>query len=427
MKKFRFGSLLLPCLALAGCGGDSSASLNAAQVPLDEGGLKAFIVPESQWANAGIQWQAAAAADLQTTLALPVSVDANLDRQAHVNTRTPGRIRQIHGQLGQHVETGDPLCQVESPELSGWVGAYRRALALRLSLQTTLRKETELLQRSVDLAASILEREKELADKAVTTRTRLLDAETAWKEAVLRRDRRILQLERELELQHIEVQSGAGRLLAYGIDPEKALTDEAFARGYYAIAAPASGVIVERHITLEEYVDPSQELFLIQGFNPAWVLAAANERDISKLRTDAEVRLFMDAFPDHVFQGKVTHLEHHLENLSRSLHVRIEVENQPIAAWSEDHPLRPGMFGRAEIVTGRFQADIAIPERALLFHQGKTFVYKHLGNRRFLRQEVQVGAGNSGLVAVESGLQAGEEVAVEGLFVLKSLELADEE
>jgi cobalt-zinc-cadmium efflux system membrane fusion protein len=63
---------------------------------------------------------------------------------------------------------------------------------------------------------------------------------------------------------------------------------------------------------------------------------------------------------------------------------------------------------------------VVVPEKSIQEMDGKPHVFVAGAKGRFEKREVALGASSEGLVEVRSGVAAGEKVATEGSFLLKS-------
>lgn len=152
------------------------------------------------------------------------------------------------------------------------------------------------------------------------------------------------------------------------------------------------------------------------------------EADVPKVVEGQEVQLRLDAWPKRVFVGKITTILPYLDAGSRTNTVEVTIEN-PVDADRQERLLKPGMFGRAEIVVDRRTGVLVAPEPALLLdnrllersHPGeilrKAFVVDAGGLAR--RREVRLGARKGSLYEVLDGLAEGERVVVRGQHQLK--------
>jgi multidrug efflux pump subunit AcrA (membrane-fusion protein) len=124
--------------------------------------------------------------------------------------------------------------------------------------------------------------------------------------------------------------------------------------------------------------------------------------------------------------GAVSFLDYHVDPTSRSVGVRITLDNTQLESWPEELPLRPGMFGRAMLETTARQAELIIPETALVHDDSGDYVFVQVEPFAFTRRDVRATLVAGGMVEITAGLKAGEAVAVTGTFLLKSAERQSE-
>ena len=402
---------------------------------------------EDQFASAGIELTTAEPGRIAEALTLPGSITPDADAVLHVTPRVSGQVRDVRRNLGEPVEVGDLLCVIDSVELGDAAATYLRARAVADSAAETLDRLRELyagrleavtatLDGAIAVQQRIHDREQELQRKAVTTVRPLLEAEKALQGALLdkqrqltdlraQRDTRLLELEVDLRAQRIDVTAAANRLRALGVPADQLdqLTAAApLLAGQYDVIAAGSGVVVDRHISPGEFVEAGAKLFIIEDISQVWFVASVFEDHVQAVRTGQSVRVFLDAFPGQVIPGTVSFVDFHVDATSRSVGVRVELDNQQLQDWPEAFPLRPGMFGRAELETTSREVALQLPEAALVHDDAGDYVFVQVEPFGFERREVTVRHGAGGVVEVLSGLEPGETVAVAGTFLLKSAE-----
>lgn len=418
-----------------------------------EGGGEEVAITSQQAAAAGIVLAAAGPGPIEERLSLTAVVRPDLDAQAHITPKVPGLVRAIRKQLGERVEAGEVVCELESTELGLVVSRYREARALLAAAQEILASESELLERKVDVARTIYEREAALKQQELTTLRPFYEAERALAEARLERQSRLLELQAALRQREIALHTAEEQLHILGLEQdeiEQLAGAQTHSHGHYRLRAPRAGVIVARDVTENEFVGTDDKLFLIQDLSRVWVVASAYEKDLRQLARGQPARVRLDAFPGLELTGQVTFIQYEVGRVSRSVEVRVELPNAALPAggpgWQEPFPLRPGMFGRVDVVLASREARVVIPEAAVV-HEGElAFVFvrepehegehapehegehapehegEHEGERvAFERRVVQLGAHSGERVEVLAGLEPGEVVAVEGVFSLKSL------
>ncbi|MFQ5749322.1 MAG: efflux RND transporter periplasmic adaptor subunit [Planctomycetota bacterium] len=226
-----------------------------------------------------------------------------------------------------------------------------------------------------------------------------------------------------MDQDQVDFTTSRTRLLILGMRPEEYLVREKEkegTEGRYLIRAPRDGVIVSRDVTEGEFVDSKMTLFDLQDLETVWVQASAYEQDLAKVAVGSQARVFLNALPANPFHGKVDFIDYHVDPDTRSAAVRIVVKNDPLEEWKEPFPIRPGMFGRVEILTGSRKVAVLIPESALVHEGDRESVFVRLEPGRFEKRIVRISPGSGGVVEVREGLDPGEDVVVQGTFALKS-------
>ena len=179
------------------------------------------------------------------------------------------------------------------------------------------------------------------------------------------------------------------------------------------LKAPVDGVIIERNATVGELVDKGREVFTISEPTRLWAIAEIKERDIAAVKVGQEATFTVLPYPQELFRGKVILVGNQVEAASRTLEVRIGVDNA-------DGRLKPGMFADVGIVTTILDNVLLIPDSALQTDGDSQIVFVALDGNKFEKRVVKLGEEQQGRVQVLAGLKAGEQIATEGSFILKS-------
>lgn len=342
------------------------------------------LTPESA-AGASIRLAAAEQRLIGRQLETTGQVGFDEDQLAHVGPRIPGRVDRVLTSLGEAVVAGQELAIIDSIELGRSKAEY---------LQTRARHE---------LSLEILEREETLYADRITSEQNVLVARAAMREAAAARAtaKETLNL---YGLSRKEVDS-----LRYD-DPSASLL---------AVRAPFAGRVVERHVTRGELVAPGTNLFTIAGLSQVWVWIDVFERDLANVHLDDDVEVRVDTYPGEVFLGKVTYIAHQVEAETRSIRARLDVPNP-------DGRLRSGMFARIQLTDPHSVAgdpegpSTVVPVAAVQRDGQESVVFVARGEFRFERREVTPGRTAGGWIELLEGLEPGEQVVVEGAFLLKS-------
>lgn len=179
------------------------------------------------------------------------------------------------------------------------------------------------------------------------------------------------------------------------------------------IKAPIDGVVIDRKATTGELVDKAKEIYTISDPTQLWTIAEVKERDIAVVKVGQDAAFTAMAYPEEKFHGKVVLIGNQVEAGSRTVEVRIAVDNA-------DGRLKPGMFADVEIVTTVLDNVLLIPDGALQTDGDNQIVFVSLDGNKFEKRVVKLGLEQSGRVQILSGVKAGEKVVTEGSFILKS-------
>lgn len=174
-----------------------------------------------------------------------------------------------------------------------------------------------------------------------------------------------------------------------------------------SIRAPFDGVMTERLISLGQFMSRGQTLASLVAVDPLEVQFNVPERYISQLRMGQLIEFGVEAYPGEYFSGEVVFLSPRVDRESRTVLVKAEIPNR-------DQRLKPGMFGRIELVFKAREKALVIPEAAISYANDDASVVVMDSEDKAQFRQVQVGFRLAGQVEIVSGLQAGERVVVEG-------------
>ena len=179
------------------------------------------------------------------------------------------------------------------------------------------------------------------------------------------------------------------------------------------LKASIDGVIIERTATAGELVDKSKAIYTISDPTQLWAIAEVKERDIAAVKLGQDAAFTTLAFPDEKFHGKVVLIGNQVEAGSRTVEVRIAVDNA-------DGRLKAGMFADVEIVTTILDNVLLIPDSALETEGENRIVFVALDGNKFEKHTVKLGLEQSGRVQILGGVKVGENIVTTGGFILKS-------
>ena len=175
-----------------------------------------------------------------------------------------------------------------------------------------------------------------------------------------------------------------------------------------ALRAPFAGSVSARLASVGDYVRPGVVVFRLVQDDPLKFRGDVPERDIPALQVGQTLRVVVDAYPGETFLGKIARVGAASDPTARSLAFEGEVPNA-------DHRLRPGFFGRGEVLIKRDERGLAVPRSAVSIFAGVTKVFV-VEDGVARERPVTLGSDlGDGWVEIASGLPRGVDVATSGL------------
>lgn len=181
--------------------------------------------------------------------------------------------------------------------------------------------------------------------------------------------------------------------------------------GEMTIKAPFSGMLGKREISVGAYINNSTIITTLDDISIIKVDFKVPEKYLAQLQTGMNVLSQNDAYPDQTFSGKVTHISSRIDAVTRSIEVTASFVNN-------SGLLRPGMLLKTALELSNSQA-LMVPEKAIIPLKDKHYVLQ-IKEGIATQVEVNITSRNNGWVAIDSGLNAGEQVVTEGLIKIRS-------
>lgn len=185
----------------------------------------------------------------------------------------------------------------------------------------------------------------------------------------------------------------------------------------YDIKSEVSGTVIQKDITLGEFVKNEDTIYTIADLTTVWVDLAVFREDFRKLKVGQPVEIHPGA-GEEAIQNTVAYISPFGTEGTQTMLARCVVPNP-------NGDMRPGLFVTAEIATGEVDAPVAVKLAAIQTLKEKTVVFVEEGDA-FEAREVELGVRDNERVEVLSGLLPGDKYVSENSFILKA-ELGKEE
>jgi len=277
------------------------------------------------------------------------------DQEVTLSSQVEGQIRALNVDLGDQVEAGEVLAQIEDDQ---WRARLREAEAMLAKAEADEARGRELVGRQV-ISAQEYESMKTQAAVAKAQRDTLT-----------------------VTIRHAAVQS------------------------------PITGAVARRFVSAGEYVHPGSQLFTLVAEDPLKLRGNVPERFAHELQVGQAVQVQVDAFPESTFAGRLARISPASSPESRAVAIEAIVVNR-------DRKLKPGFFANAAVITRTDDQALMVPQEALITFAGVTKLFVISEGKAHERQVQVGSRSNGGLVEIVRGIEATEVVATSGLAKLE--------
>ena len=388
--------LAVAFLALCSCGAKKPAAASdnsKAEAPKkDKQGSGAITLDSEAQRKGHITVVSVADKDVAETLNVPGQLTTSEDRTWRVGSIAAGKVESVAAHLGDFVRSGQILARLHSHDVHEARAAYREAV---VELDRSRIAETYAIQKR-DRASRLLELKAGSRQELEAAEAELANAEAHIERA---------QAEVTKERKHIT------EILQLSVDDSS--KPGAGDQDDIAVRAPAAGVVFERKATVGTVVTEGDVLFSITDTSSLWMIAAANEADLSKFHAGQKVLVQVKSYPQCEFPGRVLKLGEQLEPETRTLQIRIAVPN-PRGL------LKPEMYATASLQQAGSRRALFVPEEAIQDINGLPAVFLRRSANEFEPRPVKAGRHVNGEAEILEGLKPGDSVVVKGSFLIKS-------
>jgi cobalt-zinc-cadmium efflux system membrane fusion protein len=306
-------------------------------------------------------------------------IAVNADRATPVFSPYSGRVTRVIAALGDTVKSGAPLAAVEASE---FVQAQNDLATVASQVKIARINEARKHALYEAKGGSMQDWQQSQAD--LTAAETALDAVRNRLKILGRSDAEITALE-----------------ASHAMNPTA------------IIAAPISGVVVDRQVGPGQFLQAGSgnPVFTIADPSIVWLLANVREADSGLVHPGQPVDVHVLAYPHRVFKARVSYVAALVDPVTHRLPVRAEIDNL-------DAALKPEMFATFRIVTGDPVDAPAVPESAVVYEGNLAHVWVLSDGGLLAYRAIRTGRNNDGLIEVLDGLKPGERIVTKGgLFI----------
>jgi membrane fusion protein YbhG len=124
--------------------------------------------------------------------------------------------------------------------------------------------------------------------------------------------------------------------------------------GYATLISPMPGVVLSKNIEPGEYVSPGTPIVTIGNLQDIWLRGYINETDLGRVKLNQSVHVWVDTFPDKVYEGTLTFIASKAEFTPKNVQTQKErvklVYRVKVSIDNPEMELKPGMPADADIL-----------------------------------------------------------------------------
>ena len=270
-----------------------------------------------------------------------------------------GNVVEVKVELGDYVQKGEVLATIRSGEAAD----FERQL--------------------IDAQSDVL-----MAEKNLKVAQDLFDGK-------LNSEREVIAAKREKEKAEAELTRIKEVFTIYGINNHSE----------YVVKAPISGFIVEKNINRDMQLrsDKSDNIFTISQINDIWIIANVNETDISKIKEGFDADIETISYPGELFKGKVDKIYNVLDPDTKTMKVRIKLDNP-------GYRLKPEMNATVTVSFKENEFMTSVPSSSVIFDKSKNFVMIFHSRDSIETREIEIYRVLNDITYINRGVKTGEKV-----------------
>lgn len=186
------------------------------------------------------------------------------------------------------------------------------------------------------------------------------------------------------------------------------------------IRAPFAGVLGIRHVNVGQYLNGGDPVVPLQALDKVYVNFSVPQQELARLAPGVAVSVSLEGTDSTEFQGRITAINTVVDEATRNVEIQATFDNP-------SGRLVPGMFVEARVNLGNQAPFVTLPTTAINYapYGNSVFVVEDMpgpGGKTYKgarQQFVTLGESRGDLVAVLSGIKAGDEIITSGVFKLR--------
>lgn len=319
--------------------------------------IKAFMLSDTMMKR--IELATVKTEPVRSELTLVGKVIADENRVIKVFPLVGGNVENVSVELGDYVRKGQVLATIRSGEVADF--------------------ERQMIQAQAEVL---------VAEKNLKTAEELFDSK-------LNSQREVVAAKKELENAQAELNRIKEVFRIYGLGKTPV----------YLVKSPIDGFVISKNVNpgMQLRSDNDEQIFTVGQISEVWVMANVNESDIPKVKLGMKADIQTISYGNELFRGSVDKIYNVLDPDTKTMKVRIRLNNV-------GYKLKPEMHATVSLKFNEGGEMIAIPASSVIFDRSKNWVMVFRNRSDIETREVQVYKMLHDIAYIRAGLRTDEQV-----------------
>ena len=368
-KHINIGFLVLSIVTiLQSCGNKAAQS----ETKTNEITVQELVLSDAQMQNANIDFDTAKIVKLSGTIKVNGVIDVPPQNMVSVSLPLGGFLVKTKLLPGMHLNKGDVIAVMEDQQYIQLQQDYLTAKAQFSYIEREYQRQAELNQ-----------------SKA-------------------RSDKMFEQAKSDYQSQKILINALSEKLKLIGLEPSR-LNENNMSKSIN-VYSPINGFVSKVNVNIGRYINPSDVMFELVNPDDIHLNLTIYEKDLQSLHIGSKVKAFTNNNPEKLYDCDVILIG---QDVSKEGFVQVHCHFHTYS-----NILIPGMYMNAELESDSKMA-LALPESAVVSHEGVEYVFIEKSNKRFEMVAVKTFSRSNGKVEIEENAQLiGAKVVVNGAYDL---------
>jgi RND family efflux transporter MFP subunit len=301
--------------------------------------------------------------------------------EAAIYARTTGYVKRRLVDIGDHVQEGQLLAEIATPEIDAQLEQARATL---------LQDKTNLVRNKADETFAYSE-------------------ENRYRRLVRTGGASVEDYENKRTMAHAATATVRATEAAIKVDEANIVRLSAL-QSFEKVTAPFAGVITARHVDPGDLIsadspNSTREMFHLMRTDILRVFVDVPQVFATAIKTGQYASVYRREEPSRLFQGQVTRTADSLDLATRTLRTEVQVPNP-------DNALRPGMYLQVKFIFNREASPVLIPSAAVVTRAGGPKVGVMDDQKKVHYRSLQLGRDYGAEVEVLAGLKGGETIVI---------------